>query len=234
MNVAYICQHSFIADYLRPDSVVLDCGANHGEFSSWLARNKHCTIHAFEPDPELFKNLPQLEKVHFHPLAISDKTGTRNLNIGMSTCSSLTVKETADTRSVTVKTISLAEFCSSHSISRIDLLKLDIEGEEIPVLLNLAQEILQNVRQITVEFHEFLNSADLPRIREIIAKLKRSGFFCIKFTHDRFYDVLFLNTKSIRLSFVDKLMLGRIKYQRGIARRMKRRFLATRPAPAAA
>ena len=54
MNVGHICQHSFITDYLNPNSVVLHCGANHGEFSAWLAQNKRCTVHGFEPDPELF------------------------------------------------------------------------------------------------------------------------------------------------------------------------------------
>lgn len=225
MNIASVCQHSIITDYLTPDSVVLDCGVNRAEFSSWLAENKHCTVHGFEPDPGLFQKLPKLDKVHFHQLAVSDKSGSKILNLGTSMCSSLVIKEAADSRSATVKTTSLEDFCSAHSIRRVDLLKLDIEGEEIPVLLNLPPSTLGMVHQITVEFHDMIDRAYVPKIHEVIARLRGAGFYYTNFTHDYFTDVLFVNQALTNLSLADKLKITGAKYHRGVARRIRRCFL---------
>lgn len=61
----------------------------------------------------------------------------------------------------------------------IDILKIDIEGAEYDLLLNADEEDLKKFKQITIEFHDFVN----PNLRImnsiIINKLTSIGFSLI-------------------------------------------------------
>jgi hypothetical protein len=50
MQIERVCGHSFFKDLLGNPAVVLDCGANHGDFSTWVAENWNVSVHGFEPD----------------------------------------------------------------------------------------------------------------------------------------------------------------------------------------
>lgn len=222
MKIGNICEHSFLEDYISSGSCVLDCGVNHGEFSSQIYQRSHCVIHGFEPDPRLFPNLPNIEKCTFYQLAISDNSGLLKLNLGDSICSSLFFNEGAQENYCLVETISIPEFCYSNNIQKIDLLKLDIEGAEIVVLQNLQDDFLINVvMQITVEFHEFLDVTAIPEIRKIITKLEKLGFYYFPFSRT-YGDVLFVNKNFIKLSILSRLDIFLTKYRRGITRLISR------------
>jgi hypothetical protein len=60
--------------------------------------------------------------------------------------------------------------------SRIDVLKMDIEGAEIPVIADLASSELQ-IAQILVEFHHHVGNADeVGTTRKAIESLHSMGF----------------------------------------------------------
>lgn len=84
----------------------------------------------------------------------------------------------------------------------IDILKIDIEGAEYDLLLNAEEKDLKKFKQLTIEFHDFIN----PNLRAInsiiINKLTSMGFSLISSKPAHFrcgsnhYDVLLINEKN--------------------------------------
>lgn len=220
MDLMRLCGHSFVRDFIGTTPIVLDCGANRGIFSTELAGRCRATVYGFEPDPRLFRGLPEVENVRFYDLAVSAFAEDMTLNLGMESCSSARFSEGEEQTSVVVKTAQLDAFCREKSLSRIDLLKLDIEGSEIEVLGGLPQALLAVTGQITVEFHDFLDIAERPRIRQVIRSLQASGFHFIRFSHHDYSDCLFVNSRQHPLGAMARIELLFKKYYRGISRKL--------------
>lgn len=220
MELMRVCGHSFVKDLVGETPVVLDCGANHGAFFGELARNHRARVYAFEPDPRLFPHLPEVANVSFFNLAVSGTGGDLILNLGEGNCSSARFSEGASQTSVTVRATTLDAFCNEKSLRAIDLLKLDIEGVEIDVLESLPQGLLAVTGQITVEFHDFMDASELPRIRGVIRRMRESGFYFIKFSHHDYSDCLFINSGLHPLAAGRKAGLLFEKYYRGVMRKL--------------
>jgi FkbM family methyltransferase len=222
MNLKNICDHTFISNNLTSNSLVFDCGSNHGEFATEINRIYNCNIIGFEPDPRLFNKLPILEKCKFFKLAISDKRGVLTFNLGEEQCSSLFYKEKNINNTCEVNTTDLESYCIEKNIPKIDLLKLDIEGAELLFFNTISSDFLSNhISQITVEFHEFLDPKVIPNIKETIKKMKNAGFYYKVFSRT-YGDVLFINKKFIRISMINDFQISYIKYKEGIKRIIKR------------
>lgn len=223
--------HTILAGPLRKSSpVVMDCGSNYGEFAAWINDEFGATVYGYEPDPRLFPNLRGNERVSFFPTAIAGTAGEFELNLGESQCSSLHYREaqTGDVARVEATTLE-AEF-GRLGLSELDLLKLDIEGAELGVLLETPAHVLKSVVQITTEFHDFLDARDLPRIRLAIARMRELGFYVLKFSTRTYGDVLFVNRSHVTLSFAERaLVMWRKRYVPGALRtwdRTRRRMLS--------
>ena len=224
MEIERVCGHSFSKDLLGNSAVVLDCGANHGEFSKWISENWNAVVHGFEPDSRLFPQLPSLPNTHFHHIAVSGTGDPLTLRLGEARCSSAFFSEKTGQKSILVGSIKLDEFCRKNSITKVDLIKLDVEGAELEILNNLPKKFLRNIGQITVEFHDFIQKADEPSICDVISKLRKSGFFCVKFSHHNYSDVLCINTKIHSITWWQILNIYILKYLRGLFRLMRRRM----------
>jgi len=220
MELMRLCGHTFVKDLLGETPVVLDCGANHGAFSDELARNHRARLFGFEPDPRLFPRLPELANVSFFNLAVSDTGADMILNLGEESCSSARFSEGAGQASVVVGATTLDAFCNEMSLRAIDLLKLDIEGAEIDVLESLPQGLLAATGQITVEFHDFLDASEIPRIKGVIWKMREHGFYFIRFSHHDYSDCLFINSGLHPLAAGQKIGLLFKKYYRGVMRKL--------------
>lgn len=215
---SHLC-HSVVTDLLTDAQVVIDCGANAGGFAVWVRENSAAKVYSFEPDPGIFSRLPKIEGVEFIEKAVAGDSGSLELAIGENSCSSVVYREHSHQKTVRVSKISLDEFCQERSIDRIDLLKLDIEGAELEVLEGMSEQLLSRCVQITVEFHDFLNQADVPRIRGIFGRLRRLGFFGICFSQHTWGDCLFLNRRFVKISPLSQLGIQvNGKYLPGIGR----------------
>src|SRR5262249_45076285 len=125
--------------------------------------------------------LRPLPRVHYFELAIDGESGTLELSLNRKMCSSGVIHLPND-GVVTASKTSLADFCRARSIAAIDFLKVDIEGSELSVFEQASDDLLDSIGQITVEFHDMFRPEDVPRIEAIVRRLRRLGFFHVRFT----------------------------------------------------
>jgi len=74
---------------------VIDCGANKGEFSSYVKKEFNAVCYGFEPDPRLFSNLIDRDDVSYYQLAVGSRDGIIRLNLGNQHCSSIRFNESS-------------------------------------------------------------------------------------------------------------------------------------------
>lgn len=158
---------------------IIDCGANIGLSVIYVKR--HCptaNIIAFEPDNKnyelLSKNIQshnvtnvQLRKeaVWIEDTMISFR---EEGNMGSK------IEQSKETGHLMVKAVRLKNFLQT----KVDFLKLDIEGAEYQVLLDIKVE-LKNVNNLFVEYHGLFNQSG--ELIEIFNILRNAGFnFYIK------------------------------------------------------
>lgn len=138
---------------LAPNQVVMDIGANFGYYGLLAAQQVYSkgqkTIF-FEANPDLIdyiKRTLSINGLHefcvVENLAIADKKGNANLTIldDFIACSTLHTEAHLDkylhgkmpistAKTVQVSTVTIDEYCLEKNISKVDLVKLDIEGFE--------------------------------------------------------------------------------------------------------
>ncbi|MEQ1755578.1 MAG: FkbM family methyltransferase [Micropepsaceae bacterium] len=153
---------------LKPGDITIDCGANVGLYTRFLARSG-ATVHAFEPDPfafeELRKNTSMMPDVHLHQAAVGIADGEIELfrsaqfekdPINRTVDSSIVPgqKHLSATHAIKVKLVSLPKFIANLQ-SPVSLLKMDIEGAEVEILEALIEgKATDQVRRAFVETHE--------------------------------------------------------------------------------
>lgn len=132
----------------QPPLVVFDVGANQGQFLDMVRTaldGVASTIHCFEPGKATFAMLKTgrdtIPNVVFNNVAVGREAGQATLWYDQegSGIASMTRRDLAHfgvsfEKSETVTTITLDDYAAEHGISRIDLLKLDIEGHELDAL----------------------------------------------------------------------------------------------------
>jgi FkbM family methyltransferase len=160
---------------------ILDIGGNVGLFSLYARDCFHeAHIHCYEPNPVLIpflhNNLEGLD-IQIHEKAVGINAG------------SCTMETTSDNRCSAISAgegdIEIEGFESviARFDSRIDLLKIDIEGGEWPLLFETDPLTFQKVHRIVMEYHdtESRSFADLVNASERLGFLtdhhsKNAGF----------------------------------------------------------
>jgi hypothetical protein len=97
---------------------------------------------------------------------------------------------------VETKGITLTRFLQENKLSAIDLLKVDIEGAEVDLIKSLTDEELMNIKQITLECHDFIKELKIENeVKLLKQRLIRLGFGCIVFQYPN-KDILFVNRNT--------------------------------------
>jgi len=144
---------------LQPGDVFLDIGANIGYFSL-LAANKEPTskIISFEPVENLFQKLEKnisinnIRNITGLQVAIGEINEEKELfisapdNLGMS---SFQQPENYSGRKEKIRVINIDHWFKTARLSRVDLIKLDIEGSELAALKGM-REVLQNFKPMVI------------------------------------------------------------------------------------
>lgn len=223
-TVAMKRAHHFVGGLLTPDSVVIDLGANRGHFSNEVHADYGCNCFAIEAVPSLCESIKANPKIQKFNVAICPEEGPVTFHVSsqeesgsMSDLPADMVRET-----ITVDGMTLESFLRARNIGTVDLLKIDIEGAEIGLLRSVDDETLLRIRQITIEFHDFLPYFNQKEdIRWIKRRLRRLGFECIRYSMSCHADVLFINRANSGLT------AGQVAYLKWIDRfvRAGRRFI---------
>lgn len=157
---------SLMRQILRPGSVVIDAGANMGEWSRFaLETEPSIALTAFEPIPQIFErlksNLALYPHVHLCNSALSDTAGEGSFHYydetpERSALSGFYYREVLrgdfqEPKIIQVPLQTLTDFCSENQIEHIDFLKIDTEGAEWKVLKG-AEELIKNHRIEVIQF----------------------------------------------------------------------------------
>jgi FkbM family methyltransferase len=194
-----IKEHTFFDEMFNDEIVLIDLGACMGEFTKELnLRYKIKKAILVEPNPNNFKLLPTNDKFILYNKLIGVNGGeTIPFYEDLTSPYNGSIMFEGKNCSVhNIGTISLDEIIRENNITNIDILKVDIEGSEYKIFPEISDDILNMCKQITIEFHDFLDTSLKPKTLEIIDRVKNLGFEMITSSADwgfgtDHYDVLF-------------------------------------------
>lgn len=143
------------------DSIVYSVGIGQDiSFDRAIHRAWGCRIHGFDPTPKSkrwFERQSNVDFMEFHPIGLGTYTGTATFHLPESekaTSGSLNASvQSTLTRSIEVRLSTLKDLMIQLGHTRIDVLKVDIEGAEYQVIPSLLQDGI-DINQILIEFHD--------------------------------------------------------------------------------
>lgn len=199
---------------------IFDVGANTGgTINKYANLFPNAKIFGFEPFEETFKILGNSTihnpNVSLHQLAISDNIGeeTFYVNQGVDTNSLLPSihqgnrldAQTKTVREIRVKTDTIDHFSSKREISKIDILKLDIQGAELKALEGAGNLIkTENLSLIYLEVSFVQIYRDQVLFHEVFNYLNSNGFSLIDIYNPYYhnYKLVYADTIFIRQDLV--------------------------------
>lgn len=180
--------YSLPKNVVEKGNVVIDCGANIGEFSRAMEL-KGAVVLAFEPDPREFKALEKNLRNRgskAYSVALWSKSGEVFLNQANDTGDSAVVKSPQEKGDdIAVFATTLDEWATSNLAgdTLVSVLKLEAEGAEFDVILGAAKT-LRRVKYICADLGEpTLSSSNA--VAEVTNLLMKSGFEIVSFSKNR-------------------------------------------------
>lgn len=157
----------FLNSFLKPDDVFVDIGANIGYFSIIASKRvaPNGKVYSFEPTDKTYKRLQESLKlnhcnnVQTYQIALSDKCEQREFTVsndGFDAYNSLgNPSQGANFSKNVVQTQTFDFFQKENNIPFPTLIKIDVEGWEIPVIKGMKETLeKENAPFLIVEFTE--------------------------------------------------------------------------------
>ncbi len=190
--------------------VIFDVGSHKGKLTKFFLNiYKDARVYCFEPNKkalDILKNIKN-KKIIPYNFAVGRKNEEKFINFTDLDLTNSMIKlneksyylkiknfilKKNTTNKFKVKVISIDSFCKNKKIKKIDLLKIDTEGNEYDVLLG-SKKIIQNVSYVMIEIqkNDMYKNYSIKKIEDF---LKKNNFILIKkfnfplmFFEDRFY-----------------------------------------------
>lgn len=177
-----------------PSPTIVEIGAHNGAHTGWMKGIfPNAVIHCFEPDPRAVQSFRQrteeYEGVFLHEMVVSNRVGQvefypslDRMNDGKSKvwdCSGSTRRPTGHRRvhpdiqfgePTSVASTTLDQWCEEWSVSRIDLIWMDVQGAELDVFAG-ASASLSRVENIYTEYSVVPLYEGAPTLPEIMTSL---------------------------------------------------------------
>ena len=167
---------------IEPHWTIVDIGAAIGEFTVFAAQQAaQGKVLAFEPNSASFALLQENLKLNSIGNAqavnagVWNRAGAMTLDAanGEPLQAQTQFSETAAVSGQSVPVITLGQLLEEFAPEGIDLLKLDCEGAEYPILFSASPSTLGAVKRIIMEYHEL----DAQQNHQKLAKhLQSAGF----------------------------------------------------------
>jgi FkbM family methyltransferase len=172
---------------IRNFRTIIDVGANMGGFALFAAKScPEATIYCYEPEQNNFSTLTRnitvnhlQNRVSAFQCAVASSSGPREIAVNLSPLHSLFTTSKGGRRQ-SINCVTLSEIIKDLSLEKIDLLKMNCEGAEYEIFGNCAQEHLDRIHNIRLEYHELdagKNNGD-----SLCRLLEKGGFIIERFT----------------------------------------------------
>jgi FkbM family methyltransferase len=191
---------------VRPGMTIFDIGANIGEITMVAAKlvGHGGSVIAFEPIDRIADSLASnvmhnnLCQVTIERLALSDQEGKREIysscgqDIREENCGLGSLYRTAIEQAPLqiVSLCTLDDYMQEHSIQSLDIIKIDIEGAELPCLKG-AKNVLHQYKPILI--------VELNEETAVIAGYRQSDILDYLETFDYFFFTISRNGRLIRV-----------------------------------
>ncbi len=181
---------AFLARILRPGMVFVDAGANEGLFTVLAGRAVGAggVVIAVEPSPRerarLERNVARnrLTHVRVRHEALLDVPGTAVLRVadlehaGQNTLGNFVYDVVREDASISVDCVTLDQLVEEEGVDRVDVLKIDVEGAEMKVLVG-ADRLLSRLRPVVLlELQEDSLRQQGASVAELTARLASFGY----------------------------------------------------------
>ena len=159
---------------LNENSVVFDLGAYDGSFAEEIINKYNPKVYCFEPINEYTELLKTKfvdnDNVKIYNNAISNKNGIDKMYFNGNS-STIHVKTN---NVIEINCITLDRIMKDNNISKIDLIKINIEGEEYNLLeYMISKNLLIYCNNIQVQFHIIINDY-INRYENIVMELNKT------------------------------------------------------------
>ena len=178
----------------RDNMVVVDIGAHIGIFAIVCASYcRNASIYSYEPEESNYALLAENAILNpglcIHPInkAVTAERGTTRLFLSAFNSGAHTTYQGTGGDFQTVECVTLGDVMSNLHAEHVDLLKLDCEGREYEILMDLDRELLCRIGRIVMETHHTIHTRDQDWIG-LYKRLQANGFivdiYDTSYTHD--------------------------------------------------
>jgi len=151
---------NFLLDYLRPNDVFVDVGANVGVYALLGSTVPGVEVWAFEPSSETVTRLRMNvdlngvgDIIHVVQAAVGAGSGSALLTVGLASVNHLIASKEPTVSAETIPMVSLDErFIGAETA--LSILKIDVEGHEIAVLEGAKRVIEASRPPVIVEAND--------------------------------------------------------------------------------
>ena len=144
---------------------ILDIGGGIGDFTIFAALGRPSSaVYAFEPTPQSFAllqenlRLNKVANVQGYAEAVWSEKGTLAIDTTVGEPGQFISQQVEGAApqngKVLVPSVSLAEVFGRLGLEQVDLMKMDCEGAEYPVLFNASDEVLGRIKRMVMEYHD--------------------------------------------------------------------------------
>jgi FkbM family methyltransferase len=187
-----------VADALLSEGgTFLDVGANYGLLSFGLAgrHGDRIDFHLFEPNTALTQAIARSKarypamRCTVNAVAVSDRAGTVRFSIDEAQTGASHISTEDEANAVEVPAIALDDYIAAHGITRVDLLKLDIEGFEASACRGAEKSLRSRViRAVYYEYFEkcLIREGEPGRLIDYLDGLGFVTCFCRHYDLERF------------------------------------------------
>lgn len=187
-----ILDHSFW-EFKRNEITAVDLGSNDGRFyklfTEYFSANSIIKFIGVEPNIHLFEKYLSTQslagRVNFLNKAIHSKSGLQVdfIDVKNQEAGNIFFSESENfkwgeesPKTYKINTISIEDLMRENEIDSIDYLKVDIEGSEFHLIDSLNMDLCKNIKQISIEFHDFLDPNLKTLTQEYVNRIKGLGY----------------------------------------------------------